>query len=138
MSASEANSNSVENNQPKRILTGVITTGIPHLGNYVGAIRPAIQSVQNSTNEEDKSNPPTVMALHTYRQTPDNLPRGKRPHYHLSITPVIDNYPTNDEVADATRINEILEGLTRIDPTQWMWFHRRYKHQETGRNTYYK
>lgn len=86
----------------------------------------------------DKSNPPAVMALHTYRQTPDNLPRGKRPHYHLSITPVIDNYPTNDEVADATRINEILEGLIRIDPTQWMWFHRRYKHQETGRNTYYK
>ena len=26
----------------KRILTGVTTTGIPHLGNYVGAIRPAI------------------------------------------------------------------------------------------------
>lgn len=55
MSASEANSNLVENNQPKRTLTGVTTTGIPHLGNYVGAIRPAIQSAQNSTNEEDKS-----------------------------------------------------------------------------------
>lgn len=55
MSASEANSNSVENNQPRRTLTGVTTTGIPHLGNYVGAIRPAIQSAQNSTNEEDKS-----------------------------------------------------------------------------------
>ena len=55
MSVSEANSNSVENNQPKRTLTGVTTTGIPHLGNYVGAIRPAIQSAQNSTNEEDKS-----------------------------------------------------------------------------------
>ena len=55
MSVAEANSNSVENNQPKRTLTGVTTTGIPHLGNYVGAIRPAIQSAQNSTNEEDKS-----------------------------------------------------------------------------------
>lgn len=31
----------------KRILTGITTTGIPHLGNYVGAIRPAIQAVQN-------------------------------------------------------------------------------------------
>lgn len=31
----------------KRILTGITTTGIPHLGNYVGAIRPAIRSVQN-------------------------------------------------------------------------------------------
>jgi len=25
-----------------RILTGITTTGTPHLGNYVGAIRPAI------------------------------------------------------------------------------------------------
>ena len=28
----------------KRILTGITTTGTPHLGNYVGAIRPAIAS----------------------------------------------------------------------------------------------
>ncbi|OAU99927.1 MULTISPECIES: tryptophan--tRNA ligase [Moraxella] len=28
----------------KRILTGITTTGIPHLGNYVGSIRPAIAS----------------------------------------------------------------------------------------------
>ena len=27
---------------PRRILTGITTTGTPHLGNYVGAIRPAI------------------------------------------------------------------------------------------------
>ena len=28
--------------QAKRVLTGITTTGTPHLGNYVGAIRPAI------------------------------------------------------------------------------------------------
>ena len=28
----------------KKILTGITTTGTPHLGNYVGAIRPAIAS----------------------------------------------------------------------------------------------
>jgi tryptophanyl-tRNA synthetase len=28
----------------ERILTGITTTGIPHLGNYVGAIRPAIKA----------------------------------------------------------------------------------------------
>lgn len=32
----------------KRVLTGVTTTGIPHLGNYVGAIRPAIQAARSS------------------------------------------------------------------------------------------
>ena len=26
------------------VLTGITTTGTPHLGNYVGAIRPAIQA----------------------------------------------------------------------------------------------
>lgn len=30
-----------------RVLTGVTPTGVPHLGNYVGAIRPAIQASQN-------------------------------------------------------------------------------------------
>lgn len=35
----------------KRVLTGITTTGTPHLGNYVGAIRPAIQASQDSGNE---------------------------------------------------------------------------------------
>lgn len=30
--------------QKTRVLTGITTTGTPHLGNYVGAIRPAIES----------------------------------------------------------------------------------------------
>ncbi|NKF34333.1 tryptophan--tRNA ligase, partial [Pseudomonas sp. BGM005] len=29
-----------------RILTGITTSGTPHLGNYVGAIRPALASAQ--------------------------------------------------------------------------------------------
>ena len=77
------------------------------------------------------------MALHTYRQTPDNLPKGKRPHYHLTITPELENYPSDDEVADATRVNEVLEGLIRIDPTQWMWFHRRFKTRPEGYDKIY-
>lgn len=32
----------------KRVLTGVTTTGIPHLGNYVGAIRPAIRAAKET------------------------------------------------------------------------------------------
>jgi len=34
----------------KRILTGITTTGTPHLGNYVGAIRPAIQSTKEHSD----------------------------------------------------------------------------------------
>ncbi|WP_108124917.1 tryptophan--tRNA ligase [Saccharospirillum mangrovi] len=34
-----------------RVLTGITTTGIPHLGNYAGAIRPAIAASQNPNTE---------------------------------------------------------------------------------------
>jgi tryptophanyl-tRNA synthetase len=35
----------------KRVLTGITTSGTPHLGNYVGAIRPAIAASQDSSIE---------------------------------------------------------------------------------------
>lgn len=35
----------------KRILTGITTTGTPHLGNYVGAIRPAIEASKHADDE---------------------------------------------------------------------------------------
>lgn len=34
----------------QRVLTGITTTGTPHLGNYVGAIRPAIRASRDSDN----------------------------------------------------------------------------------------
>ncbi|MGB1158270.1 MAG: tryptophan--tRNA ligase [Porticoccaceae bacterium] len=34
-----------------RVLTGITTSGTPHLGNYVGAIRPAIAASQDSSRE---------------------------------------------------------------------------------------
>lgn len=34
-----------------RVLTGITTTGIPHLGNYAGAIRPAIRASQDPDTE---------------------------------------------------------------------------------------
>jgi tryptophanyl-tRNA synthetase len=33
--------------QKERVLTGITTSGTPHLGNYVGAIRPAIEASKN-------------------------------------------------------------------------------------------
>ncbi|MFA0813255.1 tryptophan--tRNA ligase [Microbulbifer epialgicus] len=35
----------------QRVLTGITTTGTPHLGNYVGAIRPAIAASQDENNQ---------------------------------------------------------------------------------------
>ena len=36
---------------PTRFLTGITTTGTPHLGNYVGAIRPAVQASHRAGTE---------------------------------------------------------------------------------------
>ncbi len=36
---------------PVRFLTGITTTGTPHLGNYVGAIRPTVQASRRSGTE---------------------------------------------------------------------------------------
>ncbi len=36
---------------PIRFLTGITTTGTPHLGNYVGAIRPAVQASRRAGTE---------------------------------------------------------------------------------------
>ena len=35
----------------KRILTGITTTGTPHLGNYAGALRPAIMASRQTDAE---------------------------------------------------------------------------------------
>jgi tryptophanyl-tRNA synthetase len=37
--------------QPVRYLTGITTTGTPHLGNYVGAIRPAVEASRRAGTE---------------------------------------------------------------------------------------
>lgn len=40
----------MSSNEKQRILTGITTSGTPHIGNYVGAIRPAIEASQNQDN----------------------------------------------------------------------------------------
>lgn len=35
----------------RRVLTGITTTGTPHLGNYLGAIKPAIEASEQPNNE---------------------------------------------------------------------------------------
>ena len=35
----------------KRILTGITTTGTPHIGNYIGAIKPALDLAKDITDK---------------------------------------------------------------------------------------
>ncbi len=79
----------------------------------------------------DKQNPPVLMAVHFYRKSSQNL------HYQISISSPLADYPSNDEIADAVHVNGLLEGFIRIAPTQWMWFHKRFKTGEDGGSSGY-
>lgn len=67
-----------------------------------------------------------ILSVHFYRIGE------KDPKYQIIIEPELENYPTQDEVADATRINQLLEMQLRRAPTQYMWFHRRFKTRPEG------
>lgn len=47
--------------------------------------------------------------------------------YSVEITPALDNFPTNDDINDATRVNQEVEKAILRKPDQYMWLHRRFK-----------
>lgn len=53
--------------------------------------------------------------------------------YHMEFSPPLENYPSGDEVADATRINQIVEQAVRKHPDQYLWLHKRFKTQPGGK-----
>lgn len=75
-----------------------------------------------------------VMAIHFYREPRKKL--SQKPRYHIVISPALQHYPSDDAIADANLVNQQLETLINIDISQYMWFHRRFKHQPDGKNYY--
>lgn len=59
----------------------------------------------------------------THHRLPDNQ------GYLITIHPPLENYPLGDEVADAIRINQVVEAHVRENPGQYLWAHRRFKSQ---------
>jgi KDO2-lipid IV(A) lauroyltransferase len=52
--------------------------------------------------------------------------------WSVHFTPALEDYPSGDEVADATRMNTIIEAAVRKHPEQYLWMHRRFKTRPPG------
>ena len=61
-----------------------------------------------------------VLPLRIHRN-PDNYT------YTLEYLPPLKNFPSGDDVADDTQINEVIEKMIRVYPEQYLWMHRRFK-----------
>jgi KDO2-lipid IV(A) lauroyltransferase len=63
------------------------------------------------------------------------LPWGKG--YELIFQPPLENFPTDDVLADTTRMNKIIEEAVRTMPEQYFWSHRRFKTRPEGEPAFY-
>ncbi len=62
----------------------------------------------------------------------------KTGHYVTTIAPAITNFPSGNEVADATAINHAMEKLILKAPEQYMWTFRWFKTRPSGQANPYK
>lgn len=58
--------------------------------------------------------------------------------YRVTFLPALENFPSDDEAADALMINQMLEAGINIAPAQYFWSHRRFKHPPAGMPNPYK
>lgn len=68
---------------------------------------------------------------------PVSISRTADNKYQLEFFPPLTDYPSGDDIADATRINEVLEKVIRMHPDQYMWMHRRFKTRPEGEASLY-
>lgn len=84
---------------------------------------------------------PTATLLATHRlprltgcQVLVMMPRYERAseRYVVEVLPPLAAFPTDDPVADLTRVNALLEQQVRKAPEQYWWVHRRFKTRPEG------
>lgn len=57
--------------------------------------------------------------------------------YILRILPPLEDFPTEDVMADTVRVNHVLESMISTRPDQYLWLHRRYKTAPEGEPSRY-
>jgi Kdo2-lipid IVA lauroyltransferase/acyltransferase len=63
------------------------------------------------------------------------LPRGRG--YELRFQPPLEDFPTDDVLADTARMNKVIEDAVREMPEQYFWSHRRFKTRPAGEPEFY-
>ncbi len=63
------------------------------------------------------------------------LPGGR---YEIEFGPALEDFPGGDEEQDTARINQTIEHYVRKCPEQYLWVHKRFKHQPEGQPSLYK
>ncbi len=52
--------------------------------------------------------------------------------YAITLQAPLENFPSGDDLADATHINQAIEDGVRLAPEQYLWVHRRFKTRPFG------
>lgn len=52
--------------------------------------------------------------------------------YTLRLSPVFPDFPSRDPVTDTAQVMAAIETMVRAAPTQYLWFHRRFKRRPEG------
>jgi len=63
------------------------------------------------------------------------LPWGRG--YELIFQPPLENFPSDDVLADTVRMNKVIEDAVRTMPEQYFWSHRRFKTRPEGEPPFY-
>jgi len=56
----------------------------------------------------------------------------KSPHYTLTISPPMGNFPTKDPISDTAHVNQGIEEMVKRNPSEYLWVHKRFKTTENG------
>jgi Kdo2-lipid IVA lauroyltransferase/acyltransferase len=65
------------------------------------------------------------------------LQRGYKHGYDVRFYPALENFPSGDDMADAKRINELVESHVLENLPQYLWTHKRFKTRPTGEASFY-
>jgi KDO2-lipid IV(A) lauroyltransferase len=52
---------------------------------------------------------------------------GNGPRYQLEFHAPLEDFPTEDALADTARLVTVLEGFIRAAPEQYQWIHKKFK-----------